>query len=139
MAISKALRRLVVERDKFCCAYCQTTEDNCGQQMHVDHIYPESAGGPTVPHNLCAICMSCNTYKGTQISATDALTGNEIRLFHPLQQKWSEHFAWDESKAYILGLTPCGRATAEALRMNHAIIVRARKRWVAAGWHPPVL
>lgn len=58
-------------------------------------------------------------------------------LFHPLQQRWSEHFIWDESKAYILGLTACGRATVTALQMNNQIIVRARKRWVVAGWHPP--
>ncbi|MFZ4659752.1 MAG: HNH endonuclease [Caldilineaceae bacterium] len=139
MAISPALRRLIIERDHFCCAYCQTSEDNCGQRMHVDHIYPESAGGPTVPHNLCAICISCNSYKRALRDALDPATRIKAPLFHPLQQRWADHFAWDESKAEIIGLTPCGRATVTALQMNNPLIVRARKRWVVAGWHPPTL
>jgi hypothetical protein len=36
-----------------------------------------------------------------------------------------------------VGITPIGRATLLALRMNHPIIVEARRLWVAAGWHPP--
>ena len=137
MAIAPSLRHLILMRDRFCCAYCQTSEDNCGQRMHVDHIYPESAGGPTVPHNLCAICISCNSYKGALLDAVDPITGFKVALFHPVQQSWSEHFMWDASKAQIIGVTPCGRVTVEALQMNNPIIVRARKRWVAAGWHPP--
>jgi len=139
MAISPSLRQIVIARDHFCCAYCQTTEDNCGQRMHVDHIYPESAGGPTVPHNLCAICISCNAYKRALAHAVDPVTKVEMALFHPLQQRWTDHFAWDESKALIVGVTACGRATIAALQMNNPIIVRARKRWAAAGWHPPII
>lgn len=137
MAIAQSLRQFIIARDHFCCAYCQTSEDNCGQRMQVDHIYPESAGGPTVPHNLCAICVSCNSYKRALLNALDPITGHKVTLFHPLQQRWSEHFSWDESKAQVIGLTPCGRATVDALQMNNPIIVRARKRWVVAGWHPP--
>ena len=44
MAISSALRRLIGERGKNRCAYCLTTEENCGLRMHVDHIIPEAAG-----------------------------------------------------------------------------------------------
>lgn len=128
MSIAPSLRQLILARDHFCCAYCQTSEDNCGQRMQVDHIYPESAGGPTVPHNLCAICVSCNSYKSALLAAFDPISGQKVALFHPLQQSWPEHFAWDESKALILGLTPCGRATMNALQMNNPIIVRARKR-----------
>lgn len=81
MAILQSLRQFIVARDQFCCAYCQTTEDNCGQRMHVDHIYPESAGGSTVPHNLCAVCISCNTYKGALLRALDPMTGVEACFF----------------------------------------------------------
>lgn len=139
MAISQSLRHLIIARDHFCCAYCQTSEDNSGQRLHIDHIHPESAGGPSLPHNLCAICFSCNSYKGALLQAPDPISAVEVALFHPVRQGWHEHFKWDESKAQIIGLTPCGRATVEALEMNHPIIVRARKRWVAAGWHPPLL
>ncbi|RLT34340.1 MAG: HNH endonuclease, partial [Chloroflexi bacterium] len=31
----------------------------------------------------------------------------------------------------------CGRATVEALQMNNQTVVKARRRWVIGGWHPP--
>jgi hypothetical protein len=61
-----------------------------------------------------------------------------VQLFHPLSQQWRDHFAWDESNTLIIGLTACGRATIIALKMNNEAVVRARRRWVEAGWHPPI-
>ena len=43
MASPAALYRLIAERDYHRCAYCLTTEENCGLQMHVDHIIPDAA------------------------------------------------------------------------------------------------
>ena len=137
MPVSPTLRRLIAERDKSRCAYCLTTEENCGLRMHVDHIVPEAAGGLTRPDNLCLACFSCNVYKGSQQTGVDPLTGETVPLFHPLRQRWRDHFSWDESKTQIIGLTPCGRATVVALQVNNPTVVRARRRWVIAGWHPP--
>jgi len=137
MPIPAALRRLVAARDQQRCAYCLTTEENCGLQMHIDHIIPEKAGGPTTADNLCLACFSCNVHKSAQQAAVDPLTGETVRLFHPLRQRWRDHFAWDESQTHIVGLTPDSRATVIALRLNNPTIVRARRRWVSAGWHPP--
>ena len=137
MPIPPALRRLIAARDKGRCAYCLTTEENCGLRMHIDHIIPESADGPTAPDNLCSICFSCNVYKSAQQIGIDPSTEESAPLFHPLQQRWEDHFDWDESKTQIVGLTPTGRATVVALQLNNLIVVRARRRWVSAGWHPP--
>jgi HNH endonuclease len=137
MPIPSALRALIAGRDKQRCVYCLTTEENCGLRMHVDHIIPEVAGGLTTEENICLACFSCNAAKAAQRTAVDPLTGATIVLFHPLHQRWSEHFAWSEDKIRIIGLTACGRATVEALRMNNPTVERARRRWVAAGWHPP--
>lgn len=137
MAISAALREIIIERDKHRCRYCLTSEYNCGLQMHVDHIIPEAKGGSSKPDNLCAACFSCNTHKQAKSQAVDPLTGLTSALFHPLQQNWPEHFAWDEMKTRVIGLTACGRATIEALAMNNQTVVRARRRWVEGGWHPP--
>jgi hypothetical protein len=137
MPIPPELRRLLEQRDKSRCAYCLTAEENCGLQMHVDHIIPESAGGATVLDNLCLVCFSCNVHKGARQTSIDPLTHEVTPLFDPIHQKWSKHFTWDESQTQILGLTPCGRATVEALQMNNTTVVRARRRWVSAGWHPP--
>lgn len=137
MASHAALYHLIAERDRHRCAYCLTTEENCGLQMHVDHIIPEAVGGMSTADNLCLACFSCNIHKAAQQSGADPATGDVVSLFQPLFQKWTEHFAWNDGDSQIIGLTPCGRATVAALHMNNPIMVRARRRWVAAGWHPP--
>ena len=137
MPIPPALRRRVAERDHYRCPYCLTTEENCGLRMHIDHIMPETSGGLTVPENLCLACFACNVFKGAQQNGVDALTGETVPLFHPVRQRWRGHFGWDESKTHIIGLTASGRATVVALHMNNPTVVRARHRWVSAGWHPP--
>jgi hypothetical protein len=137
MPVSAKLRLLLEKRDKKRCCYCLATEDNCGLRMHADHIIPESVGGGTKPDNLCLICFSCNVYKGAKQKWSDPLTQETVNLFHPLRRNWNIHFSWNESKTKILGLTPCGRATIDALKMNNPTIVNARRRWVSAGWHPP--
>jgi hypothetical protein len=137
MAIPPAVRGLIAERDKRRCVYCLTTEENCGLRMHVDHIIPEIAGGPSTSDNVCLACFSCNVCKAAQQTAIDPLTGETVPLFHPVHQQWRTHFTWDESQTQIVGLTSCGRATVAALHMNNPTVVRARRRWVSAGWHPP--
>ena len=139
MPVSSELRTQIESRDRKRCQYCLTSEDNCGLRMHIDHIIPESAGGATVPDNLCLACFSCNVHKGARQTWRDPQTRETVRLFHPLRHNWNEHFHWDESKTRIIGQTPCGRATAEALKMNNPTMVNARRRWVSAGWHPPEL
>jgi hypothetical protein len=76
-------------------------------------------------------------YKGDRQVGIDPLTGAEFALFHPLQQIWADHFAWDESGTMIVGITVEGRATVVTLQMNNLTVMQARRRWVSAGWHPP--
>ena len=137
--LSGELRRHLEEADDHCCAYCQTLQANSGQRMVPDHIFPESKGGKRTFENLCFYCRLCNEYKGSQTTGIDPLTNNNISLFHPRQQLWSEHFVWEEDGTHIVGLTAVGRATIQTLQMNNAVIVPARQRWVSAGWHPPNL
>ena len=137
MPVSPGLRLQVRARDRGRCAYCHSTENNSGQAMHIDHIVPESAGGPSVAENLCQVCFACNVHKAAKQYSIDPLTGIEVALFHPLRQRWSDHFSWDASGTLLLGKTACGRATVEALQMNNETVVKARRRWVIGGWHPP--
>jgi Zn ribbon nucleic-acid-binding protein len=103
----------------------------------VDHIIPQAEGGETTQDNLCCACGLCNGHKQKRTHARDPQTRRRVRLFHPRRQKWARHFRWSEDGTQIIGLTACGRATVEALQMNHPDMVRARRNWVAAGWHPP--
>jgi hypothetical protein len=135
--LSAALRHRLIEVDNHRCAYCQTTQDNTGQPMVVDHIIPDAQGGETTFNNLCFACRRCNEFKGSTISMRDPLTGDIVALFHPRQHQWSDHFAWDAAGVWLLGLTAIGRATIIALNINNEVIVDTRRRWVSVGWHPP--
>lgn len=42
-----------------------------------------------------------------------------------------------DSGAIIAGLTTHGRATVIALNLNRPALVRSRRLWIRAGWHPP--
>lgn len=105
--------------------------------MEIDHIIPQSLGGPTEEENLWLACSLCNDHKGNQVAALDPLTGDLVRLFDPRRQDWNKHFAWTDRGDRALGLTSIGRATVVALKLNRLSLVRARQAWVAVGWHPP--
>jgi hypothetical protein len=136
--ILTSLRRaLYAEKPEPHCAYCQSPERLLGIPLEADHIIPEAAGGETSLENLCLCCRSCNGYKGMKMDATDPQTGRCIRLYHPRRQNWSTHFAWSQDGTRIVGLTPTGRATVEALNMNHHLIVNLRHLWRLLRQHPP--
>jgi hypothetical protein len=126
--------RLVHERARYCCEYCQTCQSTIGQAMHVEHINPL---GGNHPDNLCLACPSCNLSKSQATSAVDPISGQDVPLFNPRKQLWSEHFVWSESGLEVQGLTPAGRATAERLKMNQDRLIVARILWVKAKVHPP--
>lgn len=43
------------------CHYCGRPISRC--QSTLDHLYPKSLGGPTIPDNLAICCPECNLYK----------------------------------------------------------------------------
>ena len=56
------LRRMVIERDGLRCVYCGV--DLLKNEVHLDHVVPESRGGPTSLNNLQVTCGKCNLEKG---------------------------------------------------------------------------
>jgi len=126
--------KLVHERAKFFCEYCQTSQRTIGQAMHVEHINPD--GGDDIT-NLCLACSSCNLSKALATSALDPETGLVTSLFNPRIEVWSDHFIWSEDGETVFGLTPTGRATIIRLKMNLPRLIEARRIWVSAGVHPP--
>jgi 5-methylcytosine-specific restriction endonuclease McrA len=60
--IPKNLRRMVIERDGLRCVYCDL--DLTNNEVHLDHIVPESQGGLTSYTNLQVTCRKCNLEKG---------------------------------------------------------------------------
>jgi hypothetical protein len=119
------------------CGYCLSSEEITGAPLEIEHLVPEARGGPTRRSNLWAACRQCNALKGDRVEAHDPETGASVPLFDPRRQVWAEHFAWVDAGTRIGGRTPIGRATVAALTLNRPLLVRARRRWIVAGWHPP--
>ena len=135
--IPLVLRREVIAASPPWCCYCQNQQIVSGIRLTIDHIVAEALGGRTELTNLCLACWDCNMIKGDRLVDVDPLTGQEVRLFHPHQETWLEHFRWSHDGAFMIGLTPVGRATIVALKLNRPNLVQSRRRWVTAGWHPP--
>jgi hypothetical protein len=131
------LRRLVHDRAQGICEYCRSQASFSPQPFSVEHITPRSAGGDTTADNLALSCQGCNGHKYTKQHAADPLTGQVVALFHPRIQIWDNHFAWSSETTIVVGLTPVGRATVEALRMNRPELVNLRAVLYIAQKHPP--
>ena len=137
--ISVELQRQIRSRFANCCVYCRTAESLTVTTFEFEHIVPLSKGGETTFENLCLACPSCNRYKATRQTATDPITQEEVELFHPQKQSWTNHFEWNEEAIEIVGLTPIGRATVVVLKMNRPQLLRVRQMWVKMGEHPPAI
>ncbi len=135
--IPAEVRRLVADRAQGCCEYCRTQARYSADSFTVDHITPRSQSGPTTPNNLALCCHGCNQHKSTHTAMTDSVTGLRTPLFHPREHRWEEHFTWNEDFTLILGLTPTGRATVAALKLNRTGLVNLRRALYAIGEHPP--
>ncbi len=135
--IRTALRRQINADARHRCGYCLTSAKITGTPLEIDHIVPESLGGPTARENLWLACSMCNDHKQNRIAAPDPATDEIVRLFDLRRRVWLDHFGWNDEGELIIGKTPTGRATVVALRLNCAELVEARCGWVIAGWHPP--
>jgi hypothetical protein len=135
--IPAELRRLVVDRGQHCCEYCRTQARYSADSFTVDHIIPRSLGGLTTADNLALCCHGCNQHKSKRTAASDPVTDALVRLFHPRQQRWGAHFAWNNDFTLMLGLTPTGRGTIAALQLNRSGLVNLRRVLYAVGEHPP--
>jgi hypothetical protein len=107
------------------------------QPFSAEHIEPRSQAGKTNLTNLAWACQGCNNHKYNKSSARDPVSGEVVALFHPRRQLWSDHFIWNEDGTLVLGLSPSGRATVEALLLNRNGLVNLRLILFAVHEHPP--
>lgn len=135
--ISPEFQRLVRQRANHLCEYCHTSERWQYVRFTIDHVIPLARGGSDTPDNLALACFHCNRRKADKLTALDPDSEEEVALFNPRRDAWSEHFIWSSDGLFIVGLTPTGRATVEALELNRerAVNIRAVDRMV--GRHPP--
>ena len=77
------LRRRIIERDGYYCVYCD--EDLRDAEIHMDHVIPESKGGPTSYDNLQVTCRKCNLAKGV-LSESEFTNRLRIRAMNILNK-----------------------------------------------------
>ncbi len=117
MKSSSDLAQAVQERAAGRCEYCLMHQALQGATFHVEHVVPRSRGGNSRLDNLAWSCPGCNLRKSDRIQAIDPTSGEFIPLFNPRIDHWQDHFSWDDRE--IVALTPVGRATLNALELNH--------------------
>ena len=118
------------------CEYCRAPEAAFNFPFEVEHVVPTARGGADEADNLALACRACNVRKGDAVTGPDAATGTEVPLFHPRNDRWSDHFAADADTGEITGLTPAGRATVARLDLNHPRQLAARVVWVRFRLYP---
>jgi hypothetical protein len=134
---SSVLRRYVFERANGCCEYCLSQALFSTESFALEHIHPRALGGTTTLDNLALSCSGCNGHKGRKTHGVDPQSGQNIALFHPRRQAWSDHFMWSDDFALVIGITPCGRATVTALNVNRKPLINLRRILLLGGFHPP--
>ncbi len=137
MSISDSRRQLVIQTANYRCEYCKTSSRLTGMPLIMEHILPRSLGGTDERSNLAASCYRCNEFKGAKTEALDPETQQLVPLYNPRDQDWLAHFIWGNGGTHVIGITPIGKATVIALRLNNDNIVAARSIWLEFSWHPP--
>lgn len=131
------LRERIRREADYRCGYCLSPQHLVLGTLEIEHLLPRSRGGSDEESNLWLACRLCNNFKSDRTSLCDPQTGEEVLLFNPRRNRWSEHFRWSDDGTRILARTACGRATVIALQLNNVVAVNVRRNWVMAGWHPP--
>jgi hypothetical protein len=93
------------------CEYCQSPVTFAVQSFECEHIIPIILGGKTILANLAFACGGCNRCKATRTTGSDPDSGQTVALYHPRQQAWPDHYAWNEDFTLMIVLTATGRAT----------------------------
>lgn len=110
-------RRQVRERANYRCEYCRLPQSAAPfLSFHIEHIQATQHVHDDRLENLCLACPHCNLHKGPNLTTLNQETREIIKLFHPRQDQWDEHFLLEDSR--IVGRTEVGKATARLLKMN---------------------
>lgn len=62
MTISARDRDDIFRRDDYRCIYCKKLN-----HLQIDHVFPQSKGGPDTRANLVVMCASCNREKSDHL------------------------------------------------------------------------
>lgn len=127
---------LVALRARHRCEYCHAPEAVFNSLLEVEHVVPVARDGEDTAANWALACRACNLYKAAHVSGSDPESYVVVRLFHPREDQWEDHFQIATDSGRIIGRTPIGRATVARLGMNSEAQVAARQHWMRLGLFP---
>jgi hypothetical protein len=122
----RELRDAVFARAAGRCEYCRMLQACDPIPFELDHIIAQKHRGPTESDNLAVACFARNNHKGPNLAGIDPLLGVLVRLFHPRNDDWEDHFQLF-GDGLLVGRSSIGRATVVVLEMNlpHRVAHRA--------------
>lgn len=129
------MRDAIRSRAQGYCEYCRVHQEFDSLPFQPDHIIAEKHDGPTTLEDLALACYDCNLRKGPNIAGFDKPTASVVRLFHPRQDFWNEHFEWDGPR--LNGKTAIGRVTVSVLGINTELRVALGSGLIDSGLFPP--
>jgi hypothetical protein len=130
--MDESLRQFVRERAGHRCEYCRLPQDAAQfLRFHVEHIQAMQHVLDDSETNLCLACPRCNLQKGPNLATLSAPNRKLIRLFHPREDVWEDHF--EVVNGFIVGKTEIGTATARLLLMNASDQLRIRRKLISRG------
>ena len=132
--ITPALRSQVARRARHRCEYCLIHKNDTAFRPQVDHIVSRKHGGLSNIENLAYACVLCNRRKGSDVASIDRGSGDIVRLYHPRQDRWSDHFQVVANS--IRGISDVGAATAELLQLNRPERLAERTLLQTLGSYP---
>jgi hypothetical protein len=132
--MDRALVEKVWQRAGHRCEYCQVLQIHDPLPFEIDHIIAKKHRGGSQLRNLCLACLACNNHKGPNVAGLDPKTKKIVPLFNPRRHKWHVHFCWEG--AFLIGLTPIGRATVEFLEIKLDYRIDFRQGLIDEGAFP---
>lgn len=132
--MNEALVRLVWERARSRCEYCQLPQALTRLPCQIDHVIAVKHHGSTRASSLALSCFACNNHKGPNIAGIDPVSPKIAPLYNPRRHKWGRHFRWEGP--VLCGLTAIGRATVAVLEINLPYRVALRQALIEGGVFP---
>jgi hypothetical protein len=84
--------------------------------------------------NLAYACGLCNRHKGADVASIDRHSGGIVRLFHPRNDRWADHFQLNGS--LLEPWTEIAAATIRLLRLNAPERIAERRELQDLGYYP---
>ena len=133
--MNAALERLVWQRAKSRCEYCQLPQAFSPLPHAIDHIIARQHHGPTQAENLALACFFCNSYKGPNISGLNPQTGR--RCDYSTRGRIDGTAIFYGVARCLVGRTHTGVVTIDLLEINRFEAVEFRvsdpRRIISAG------